>query len=72
MTDSFLDHGLFLKYNSRYHSALAAYAKTGDADEFARGLDLAGYATNPNYGELLIKIMKGRNLYQYNTKTPVN
>ena len=41
MTDSFLDHGIFLT-GSRYRKALAAYARTKDADEFARGLQEAG------------------------------
>ena len=58
MSDSFLDHGLFLKNNPRYHHALVNYAKTKDADEFAHGLQKAGYATDPHYAELLISIMK--------------
>ena len=68
MTDSILDHGLFLKNNPRYGTALALYAKSKNADEFARGLQKAGYATDPHYADSLIKIMKGRNLYQYNQK----
>jgi flagellar protein FlgJ len=66
MTDSFVDHGLFLKNNRRYQSSIEAYAKNHDADEFARGLQKAGYATDPNYAELLITIMKKNNLYKYN------
>jgi flagellum-specific peptidoglycan hydrolase FlgJ len=66
MTDSFRDHGMFLRNNPRYHAALDAYAKTGDADEFARGLQKAGYATDPDYAQSLIAIMKKHNLYQYN------
>jgi flagellum-specific peptidoglycan hydrolase FlgJ len=68
MTDSFVDHGTFIRDNSGYQSALEAYAKTGDADEFARGLQKAHYATDPHYAEVLINIMKGRKLYQYNQK----
>jgi len=68
MSDSFLDHGLFLKNNPRYYLILAIYAIKKDADEFAKGLQKAGYATDPNYADLLIKIMKQNNLYQYNLK----
>ncbi|MBI1424880.1 MAG: hypothetical protein GC149_15645 [Gammaproteobacteria bacterium] len=68
MSDSFLDHGMFLKNNPRYSSALASYAKTKNADDFAQGLQNAGYATDPNYANLLTSIMKKYNLYQYNQK----
>lgn len=71
MTDSFTDHGMFLKNNSIYKSALDDYAKSGDADEFARGLQKVHYATDPNYAETLIKIMTQRKLYRYNKVTKV-
>lgn len=71
ITDSFIDHGMFLKQNSIYKSALDAYAKTGDAEEFARGLQRAHYATDPNYADTLIRIMKARRLYQYNKAAKV-
>ena len=66
MTDSFVDHGLFLKNNHRYTNALGEYAKNKDADGFARELQKAGYATDPKCAELLIVIMNKNNLYQYN------
>jgi flagellum-specific peptidoglycan hydrolase FlgJ len=66
MQASFVDHGMFLSGNQRYRKALENYANTGDADEFARGLQKAGYATDPHYADLLISIMKHRNLYRYN------
>ena len=68
MSDSFLDHGMFLKNNPRYSSALTHYAKTKNADDFAHGLQKAGYATDPNYAKLLISIMKKYSLYKYNQK----
>jgi flagellar protein FlgJ len=68
LAGSFLDHGLFLKYNPRYQKALTTYAKNRDADEFARGLQEGGYATDQHYAELLISIMKKHHLYQYNRK----
>jgi len=68
MSDSFIDHGLFLKKNKRYSTALANYSKSGDADAFAQGLQDAGYATDPHYADLLTKIMTKFSLYQYNKK----
>jgi flagellum-specific peptidoglycan hydrolase FlgJ len=65
MSDSFLDHGIFLT-GKRYRKALDAYAKSKDASEFARGLQEAGYATDPKYAEKLISLMKRYDLYQYN------
>jgi flagellar protein FlgJ len=65
---SFLDHGIFLTSNRRYAKAIAAYAKSKDADEFARGLQKAGYATDPQYAKLLISLMKKNDLYRFNAK----
>ena len=70
MADSFLDHGIFLTRNKRYAKAIAAYAKSKDADEFARGLQKAGYATDPQYAKLLISLMKKNDLYKFNAKQP--
>jgi flagellum-specific peptidoglycan hydrolase FlgJ len=65
MAGSFIDHGIFLESNARYGKALGAYAKSKDADEFARGLQVAGYATDPNYAKTLISLMKKHDLYQF-------
>lgn len=62
MADSARDYGAFLRANFRY---APAFAKSGDPDGFARALQAAGYATDPNYASSLINIMKQRNLYQY-------
>lgn len=64
MAGSFVDHGKFLT-GPRYQKALKAYAKSKDADEYARGLQKAGYATDPKYAGTLILLMKKYNLYQY-------
>lgn len=48
----------FLKTNGRYRSLF----KTTDPEEWAEGLQEAGYATDPNYATLLISIMKSRKL----------
>lgn len=66
MADSFTDHGRFLKDNNRYHKIIDNYAKDGDADTFAQGLQKAGYATDSGYAENLISIMKRHELYKYN------
>ena len=68
MADSFLDHGIFLTSNKRYAKAIAAYAKSKDADEFARGLQNAGYATDPQYAKPLVSLMKKNDLYKFNAK----
>ena len=65
MAGSFLDHGLFLT-SPRYKSAHDAYAATKDANEYARGLQKAGYATDPQYANTLISIMSAHNLYRFN------
>jgi flagellum-specific peptidoglycan hydrolase FlgJ len=65
MADSFTDHGSFLVANPKYRPILNAYAKTGDADVFAKGLQACGYATASNYAATLTKIMQQKNLYQY-------
>lgn len=65
MADSILDHGVFLT-GKRYRKALDAYAKSRDADEYARGIHDAGYATDPKYAQSLISLMKRYDLHQYN------
>jgi flagellar protein FlgJ len=37
-----------------------------DPDQFARELQRAGYATDPQYASKLISIMRSNNLYEYN------
>jgi flagellum-specific peptidoglycan hydrolase FlgJ len=60
--DSFRDHSNFLKRKN--------YAKLFELDKndyqgWAYGLKKAGYATNPNYPQLLINIIEKYNLSQY-------
>ena len=62
MTDSFLDHGLFLTSRPRY---AAAFEPGIGADEFARRIHAAGYATDPNYSNKLIGLMDQYGLRQY-------
>ena len=62
MVDSFVDHGRFFIQNPRYAAALAA---SGDPKQFAREINRAGYATDPNYAPKLIGLMDRFNLYAY-------
>jgi flagellar protein FlgJ len=65
MAGSFIDHGLFLTA-PRYSKALTAYVENKDANEYARGLQKAGYATDPNYADSLISLMTKHDLFQFN------
>jgi LysM repeat protein len=63
--DSFYDHSDFLKSGSRY-SFLFNYSNT-DYKAWARGLKKAGYATNPDYANMLIRKIEEKSLYNYDT-----
>jgi flagellar protein FlgJ len=52
--DSFADYAKMLKNNPRYENVLA---HTTDAASFARGLQRAGYATDPMYAAKLTRII---------------
>lgn len=55
--DSFKDYARLITNNPRYEKALAA-ANSTDAAGFARNLQRAGYATDPNYATKLASIIK--------------
>jgi flagellum-specific peptidoglycan hydrolase FlgJ len=59
MRESFDDHGLFLRQNSRY---AAAFGHSDDPEKFAQAIHKAGYATDPSYSSLLIKLMNDKTL----------
>lgn len=59
--NSYYDHSEFLTTRSRYAS-LFEYRKK-DYKAWAKGLKKAGYATNPDYPKLLIKIIEDNELY---------
>ena len=59
--DSFIDHSDFLRDTKRY-AFLFDLAPT-DYKGWARGLKKAGYATNPNYADMLIKIIEDNQLF---------
>lgn len=61
--DSYRDHSDFLMKSARY-AFLFDLAPT-DYKGWAEGLKKAGYATNPNYPQLLINFIEKHNLQQY-------
>ena len=61
--ESFDDHTNFLKSKDRY--AFLFELRRTDYKGWAEGLHEAGYATNPQYADRLIKIIDENKLYQY-------
>jgi LysM repeat protein len=71
--DSYDDHGLFLRTRPRY--ATLFDLDITDYKGWAHGLKKAGYATNPRYAELLIKLIEENELHQYDkggAKMPIS
>jgi flagellum-specific peptidoglycan hydrolase FlgJ/LysM repeat protein len=60
--DSFYDHSDFLKSGSRYRSLFNL--DPTDYKAWAKGLKSAGYATNPDYANLLIRKIEENKLYE--------
>jgi len=56
------EHAQFFVRNRRYAEALR---HTGEPDRFAREIHKAGYATAPNYADVLISLMRRYNLYRF-------
>lgn len=61
--ESYIDHTDFLVQNARYAYLFKISHK--DYQAWAKGLKAAGYATDPNYAEKLIKIIEEEELHQY-------
>ena len=61
--ESFRDHSDFLKSEPRYKSLFSL--DVSDYKGWARGLKRAGYATNPDYANMLIRKIEEYNLYNY-------
>ncbi|MGZ3881222.1 MAG: glucosaminidase domain-containing protein [Flavisolibacter sp.] len=61
--DSYKDHSDFLK-NRPYYTSLFNLDPT-DYKAWAYGLKKAGYATNPRYAQILIKLIEDYDLQQY-------
>jgi LysM repeat protein len=62
-SESFYDHSDFLKSASRY--SFLFNIKPYDYKAWARGLKQAGYATNPDYANMLIRTIEENNLSNY-------
>jgi len=68
--ESFLDHGRFLRERPRY--AFLFDFEITDYKSWAHGLKKAGYATNPRYGDILIRIIEEHQLHIYDKmKDPI-
>lgn len=65
--DSYKDHSFFLSQRGRY--SFLFDLKITDYKGWARGLKKAGYATNPKYDKMLIKIIEEHQLYKYDLMT---
>lgn len=61
--DSYRDHSDFLKNSQRYASLFAL--DPTDYEGWAHGLKKAGYATNPRYPAVIIKLVEEYNLQDY-------
>ena len=61
--NSYVDHSDFLRNRPRY-AFLFLYEKN-DYKKWAYGLKKAGYATNPKYPEILIKIIEDNELFKF-------
>ena len=59
---SFRDHGDFLRNNSRYAKA---FDFPEDPDQFIREVHAGGYATDPEYANLVIDLMRRYDLYRF-------
>ena len=64
--ESFKDHATFLTGRNRY--ATLFELPKDDYEAWAKGLRLAGYATDPNYPEKLISYIERYELYQYDSQ----
>ena len=62
-TESFKDHAEFLRYRTRY--AFLFDLSPYDYKGWAHGLKSAGYAVNPQYAEILIRVIEESKLYEY-------
>ena len=61
--ESFYDHSDFLTSTSRYSSLFEL--SDNDYKSWAKGLKKAGYATNPDYANILIKKIEENELWRY-------
>lgn len=58
VTGNVRDYLRFFHANPRYHPALRRFARGRDARRFAADITAAGYATAPDYGRRLLRLME--------------
>jgi LysM repeat protein len=63
--NSYNDHSAFLASSSRY--AFLFKLDRTDYKSWAKGLKQAGYATNPKYDEILIRVIENHELYKFDS-----
>lgn len=63
VTESIIDHGKVLT-NDRYTKYTS---NASNYEEYAKGIQQGGYATDPNYANKLISVIKSNNLDRYDT-----
>lgn len=63
--ESFEDHSVYLKAQPRYRELFQL--QPDDYKGWAHGLKRTGYATNPQYAQLLIKIIEDNDLHRFDT-----
>lgn len=61
--DSYIDHSEFLRNGQRYSFLFSI--PVSDYKAWAQGLSKAGYATNPDYAQMLIRIIEDNDLHKY-------
>ncbi|NCA76682.1 MAG: LysM peptidoglycan-binding domain-containing protein [Alphaproteobacteria bacterium] len=61
--ESFRDHSYFLTQRDRYKNLFDL--EVNDYKGWARGLQAAGYATNPKYAEILIRTIETYSLFRF-------
>ncbi len=69
VSDSFIDHSVFIVSGSNYKDLFNL--KITDYQGWAKGLQDAGYATNPNYANLLIQIIEKYELHKYDSNQKI-
>ena len=67
VNESYRDHSLFLTTRSRYSSLFSM--PVTDYKGWAKGLKQAGYATNPDYANMLIRMIETNRLYLFDDTT---
>ena len=56
--ESFADYAKFLKSNPRYQDALSS----NNTKDFVKGLQKAGYATDPDYADKILNVMSSKSM----------